>query len=104
MNDLLETALTAHGGLHRWNKIKSIRVNASISGAFWSLKHQDGALQNIRFDVDTTRQHLTMDFVGEDKRSVFEPDRVEIQRGDGELIDTRDNPEKSFEGQQFESL
>jgi hypothetical protein len=103
MNDLLETALTAHGGLRRWNEIKSITVNASISGAFWSVKHQADALQNIRFVVDTTRQRLAMDFVGQDKRSVFEPDRVEIHRAGGELIDARDNPEKSFEGQHFES-
>jgi hypothetical protein len=103
MNDLLETALTAHGGLDRWNEIKSITVNASISGAFWSVKHQGDALQNVCFEVATTQQRLRMDFVGQDKRSVFEPDRVEIQRDDGELIDARDNPEKSFEGQQFES-
>lgn len=103
MNDLLQSALTAHGGLDRWNTIKSITVNASITGAFWSVKHQGDALKNIRFEVDTTRQRLTMDFVGQDKRSVFEPDRVQMQRGDGELIDARDNPEKSFEAQQFET-
>jgi hypothetical protein len=102
MNDLLETALSAHGGLGRWNKIKSITVSASITGAFWYIKHQGDAMRNIRFEVDTTRQRLTMDFTGQDKRSVFQPGRVEIRRGDGELIDARDDPEKSFEGHQFE--
>jgi hypothetical protein len=103
MNDLLESAITAHGGLDRWNKIKSITVNASITGAFWSVKNQGDALKNVRFEVDTTRQRLTMDFVGQDRRSVFEPGRVEMQRSDSALIDARDNPEKSFEGQQFET-
>ncbi|MBO0692441.1 MAG: hypothetical protein J2P58_06060 [Acidimicrobiaceae bacterium] len=103
MNDLLETAVAAHGGLDRWDKITSITVSASITGAFWYVKHQGDALQNVRFEVDTTRQRLAMDFVGQDKRSVFEPDRVEMQRGNGELIVARDNPERSFDDQQFES-
>ena len=103
MNDLVESALTAHGGLNRWNKIKSITVSASITGTFWSVKHQGDALKDIRFEADTTRQRLAMDFIGQDKRTVFEPDRVEMQRSNGELIDARANPEKSFEGQLFES-
>jgi hypothetical protein len=103
MNNLLESAITAHGGLDRWNQVKSITVDASITGAVWHVKNQGDALKNIRFEVDTTRQLLAIDFVGQDKRSVFEPHRVEIQHGDGGLIDERDDPEKSFEGHQFET-
>ncbi len=44
-----------------------------------------------------------MDFAGQDKRTVFEPDKVEKQHSDGRLIEARDNPEASFAGQQFES-
>ena len=103
MNDLLETALAAHGGLDRWSEVKAITVDASITGAFWYLKNQGDALKAIRFEVDTTRQRLTMDYVGQDKRSVYEPSRVEMQRNDGELIDKPDNPEKSFDGHQRET-
>jgi hypothetical protein len=103
MLDLLESAVAAHGGLDRWNKVKSIAVDASITGAFWSFKNQSDALKDVRFEVDTTRERLTMDFVGQDKRSVFEPFRVEVQRSGGELIEARDDPEKSFEGHQFET-
>ena len=45
MNDLLEVAVAAHGGLDRWNQVKSITVGASITGALWSLKGQDDALK-----------------------------------------------------------
>lgn len=103
MNDLLESAITAHGGLDRWNKIRSITVHASITGAFWHVKHQGDAMKNIRFEVDTTRQRLTMDFPGQDKRSVFEPGRVEMQRSDGRVTGARDDPEESFAGQQFQT-
>ena len=41
-----------------------------------------------------------MDFPGQDKRSVFEPNRVEMQRRDGTVVATRDDPEASFRGQE----
>ena len=103
MSDLLESAVAAHGGLDRWNQVKSITVDASITGALWYVKRKGDALKDVRFEVDTTRQLLTMDFVGQDKRSVFEPLRVVIQRRDGTLIDARDDPERSFDGHQLES-
>jgi hypothetical protein len=103
MNDLLESAVAAHGGLDRWNQVKSITVGASITGTFWHVKSKGDALRDVRLEVDTPRERLAMDFAGEDKRSVFEPHRVVIQRRDGVLIDTRDDPERSFDGQQFET-
>ena len=103
MNDLLDSAAAAHGGMDKWNQVKSISVDASITGAVWSVKNQGDALKDVRFEVDTTRERLTMDFVGQDRQSVFEPDRVEIRHSDGGLIDARDEPEKAFEGHQFET-
>jgi hypothetical protein len=103
MNDLLERAVAAHGGVERWNQVKSINGDASITGALWSVKGKGDALKDVRFEVDTARQLLTMDFVGQDKRSVFEPLRVVIQRRDGTLIDARDEPERSFDGHQLET-
>lgn len=44
-----------------------------------------------------------MDFPGHGKRSIFEPDRIVIEKRDGTVIDARDGPEKSFEGQQRET-
>ena len=78
MNNLLERAVAAHGGLDRWNQVNSITVGASITGALWHVKGKVDALKDVRFEVDTKRQLLTMDYVGQDKRSVFEPHRVVI--------------------------
>jgi hypothetical protein len=103
MNDLLDNAVAAHGSLDRWNQVKSITVDASINGALWYLKGKPDALKDVRFEVDTTRERLTMDFVGQDKRSVFEPSRVEMQGRDGALIGARDEPERSFDGHQLET-
>ncbi|WP_433195895.1 hypothetical protein ACQP1G_42700 [Nocardia sp. CA-107356] len=103
MNDLLANAVAAHGGVDRWNRIHTIAVDAAITGAFWQIKGQGDALRNIRFEVDTTRELLTMDFVGQDRRSVFEPDRVVLQQPVGTVVDARDDPERSFDGHQFET-
>ena len=98
MNDLLDSAVTAHGGLDRWNQVKSITFDASITGAFWHLKGKGDALKDVRLEVDTRRQLVTIEFAAQDKRSVFEPHRVVVQRSDGALIEARDDPERSFDG------
>ena len=103
MNDLLESAIAAHGGIDRWSQVTAITVNASVTGALFHVKGKPDALKDVRFEADTKRQLLTMDYVGQDKQSVFEPSRVVIQRRDGELIDAPDEPEGSFGGHQLET-
>lgn len=103
MNSLLDSALAAHGGLERWNQVKSITFDASITGAFWHLKDKGDALKDVRLEVDTKRQLVTIEFLGQDKQAVFEPGRVVVQRSDGAVIDARDDPERSFDGHQFET-
>jgi hypothetical protein len=100
MNELLELAVKAHGGLDLWNKVKSVKIAASITGAIWFVKSKGDVLKNIVTTIDTKKERVAMDFPGQNKRSTFEPTRVTIEQNDGTLIDARDNPEKSFEGQQ----
>jgi hypothetical protein len=38
MNDLLQVAVNAHGGLERWNQLKTVKASVSITGAIWQLK------------------------------------------------------------------
>jgi hypothetical protein len=103
MNDLLDSAVAAHGGLDRWNQVRLITFDASVTGAFWYLKGQGDALKDVRLQVDTTRQRVAIEFAGQDKRAVFEPRRVVVQRRDGTLIEARDEPERSFDGHQFQT-
>ena len=99
MNDLLQTAVNAHGGLKRWNQVKAIRVAASITGAIWFVKGQGDCLKNIVMTTSTTREHMLTEFPGQDKRFVFEPERIVMGRKDGTIIQARDHPEASFAGQ-----
>lgn len=100
MTELLDLAIKAHGGLDRWNKVNSIKVAASITGAIWFVKSKGDVLKNIITTIDTKKERVTMDFPGQNKHSTFEPARVAIEKNDGSVIEARDNPEKSFEGQQ----
>jgi hypothetical protein len=103
MNELLSLAVKAHGGLERWNKVKSIKVAASITGAIWYVKGKGDFLKNVVLTADTRNERLTVDFPGQGKRAIFTPSRIAIETANGALIEARDNPEKSFEGQQRET-
>jgi hypothetical protein len=103
MSELLNLAIKAHGGLDRWNKVKAIKVAASITGAIWYVKSRPDVLKNVVLTAETRNERVTVDFPGQDKRAVFEPSRVVIERVSGTLIEARDDPEKSFEGQQRET-
>lgn len=100
MNELLKLAVTAHGGLERWNKVRAIKVVASITGGIWYVKGKGAFLKSVVLTAETQKERLTVDFPGQDKRAIFEPGRIVIEKVDGTLIEARDNPIKSFEGQQ----
>jgi len=103
MSDLLDLAVKAHGGLERWNKVTSVKVAASITGAIWFVKSKGDVLKDVIMTIATQEERLTTEFPGQDKRSIFEPARIVIEKMDGTLIDARNDPEKSFQGQQRET-
>jgi hypothetical protein len=102
MKDLLELAVTAHGGIHRWNQIDRIKVNASITGGIWYVRGKPDALKDVIIEADAHRQHLTMDFLGKSKRSIFEPNRVVIEE-QGRELQSRDHPATSMKGKTLET-
>jgi hypothetical protein len=103
MNEVLKLAVEAHGGLDRWNKVKAIKVVAAVTCGIWYVKGKPDFLKNVVLTAETRKEHLTVDFPGQDKRAIFEPNRIVIEKVDGTLIEARDNPVKSFEGQQRET-
>jgi hypothetical protein len=103
MNELLQLALKAHGGLERWNKVESIKMQASVTGAIWYVKGKSDYLKNIVMTADAKTERVITEFPGQNKRSIFAPNRIVVEKLNGTLIETRDNPEKSFEGQKRET-
>ena len=99
MNDLLQKAVDAHGGLNRWNEISKITVAASMTGAIWFVKGQGDYLKDVVMTIDTTKEKLVTDFPGQDKRFTFEPNRVVMTKRDGTILQERGDLEESFKGQ-----
>jgi hypothetical protein len=45
MNDLLNLAVEAHGGLKRWSRVEAVTVAASITGEIWQTKSKPDYLK-----------------------------------------------------------
>lgn len=97
MNELLKTAIEAHGGLQRWEKVKAIHLEASITGAIWHVKSRPDILKHVEVIAETQAERLTMTFPGENKQTIFEPRLVTIDIG-GEDPALYNNPVNSFNG------
>ena len=98
MKDLLEVAVAAHGGMNRWNQISKVKVHASITGAIWFVKGKGDVLKDVVIEAETHKEHLTMDFPRQNKRSIFDPNRIVIETEDGKALQSRNDPKNSFSG------
>ncbi|WP_219837017.1 hypothetical protein [Paenibacillus sp. R14(2021)] len=100
MNELLDLAVKAHGGLERWKQISKISARTSGKGALWHLKGNPGLLDDYKLEINTREQHVVLEgFSAVDKRSVFTPERVTIESiATGETLLFRDNPRAAFDG------
>jgi hypothetical protein len=78
--------------------VEAVTVAASITGEIWQTKSKPDYLKNVIFNAETKRERVTMDFPGQDKRSVFEPNRVEIERRDGTVPQPATIPKRHFRG------
>jgi hypothetical protein len=96
---LLHEAMRAHGGLDRWNEISSVQLHASITGAVWHLKGRPDVLENVTVTAETKRERLTMDFPGQNRRTIFTPERIVVETAAGTQIEARDDPISHFAGQ-----
>ena len=104
MNDLLETAIEAHGGLARWKELHSVTARLTQGGALWALKGQAGVLDDVVVTASLHQERASHHpFGGADRRSAFSPERVAILSGDGTVLEALDQPRASFAGHTLES-
>jgi hypothetical protein len=98
MNELLQVAVDAHGGLERWNQLKTVKASVSITGAIWQVKGKPDVLKDVSIEAELHNQRLTTQYNGQGKRTVFEPNRIAIRTESGRLVDSRDDPRAAFRG------
>jgi hypothetical protein len=104
MNELLELAVNAHGGLERWNQLKSVRASLSIAGGIFHLKGKPDVLKEVTIEAQLHKQILVMHYRDQQRRTTFEPELIVSETEEGQLLERRENPRASFEGHVFETL
>ncbi len=99
MTNLLDLTVAAHGGLDRFNQLKTLSVHQRLGGPLWALKGQEGALDNARLTVDLHREHVSyVPFKLPNQRTDFTPQRVAVETNEGEVVEERTNPRAAFAG------
>jgi hypothetical protein len=66
--------------------LKTVKARLSITGAIWQLKGKPDVLQDVNIDAQLQKENLTMHFSDQDKRSVFEPNRITVQTERGCIV------------------
>jgi hypothetical protein len=99
MANLKDFAITAHGGLERWNGLTTASAHLHIAGMRWPLKGQDGVQDDIDVRVELHRQFTShFPFTRPGLRTAFTATRVAIETDAGEVVEERANPRESFAG------
>jgi len=103
MDQLLKHAIEAHGGLSRWNRLRSLSGNAKIGGALWDMKGSTGVLSDVHLAAALQFQAMTLDLCPFRKRIIFTPGQVSTETEDGVLIDVRNDPRCAYSEHTSES-
>ena len=103
MTSLLKLATDAHGGVDRWNQLKTLKAHLSVTGAIWHVKGKPDVLQDIRIELPLHEQRLITHLVGQNRRFVFTPHQVSVEDEQGKLIEKRDDPRDAFAGHSAET-
>ena len=97
MNDLLERAIAAHGGMERWRSLKSAAITVVSGGQLWAEKGvvQDSTPRQLTISLHEEKTSL-FPFGQPDWSMTFTPNRVAIQTVTGAIIAERVDPRASF--------
>ncbi len=103
MNALLKLAVDAHGGLARWNQLKTITASMSITGGIWHVKGRPDVLKDIVVETSLHEEKVVTRYRDQNRRTIFTPREIVSESEDGKLFERRANPRSSFEGQTLET-
>ena len=98
MSELLKSALAAHGGLDRWDKLRSIRATLSVSGALFASKGRAGQLEGIEIEAQLHEQKVVTYIAGKKRRWVFQPNSIVVEADSGKNLAEHFYPRRSFQG------
>lgn len=97
--NLLEEVLEAHGGVERWSTTKRITARERVGGLLPRTRMPGNRFADAKVTVDVDERRVSFDpFPGPGRIGVFEPGQVRIETADGEVLESRIDPRRSFSG------
>ena len=104
MSELRDLVIDAHGGIARWNKVKTVDGDMSITGGLWARKGWPDALKDVHVTAAAGKQWISYwRFIGEGMGSSCTPDHTVIETLDGKPVKDRRNPRAAFDGHTVET-
>jgi len=103
MSTLLEDVLEAHGGLQRWQQIRSLQAELSIGGLLWDLKCRSKSVAKMTIHASVHEQHIEIHLEADKKRIYFSPQEVRVETEDGIPFEQRSDVRADFKGQSLRS-
>jgi hypothetical protein len=99
MSTLVDLAISAHGGMGRWERLSTVSAHLRVGGALWALKGKEGLMGDANFEAELHRERASFwPFQSPDGRTAFTPDRVAIETTGGVVLDERHDRHSSFAG------
>jgi hypothetical protein len=102
MSKLLDAVLDAHGGLSRWQPFDQVEATIVTGGEFWAMKGVEQDSSPRRMVAALGHEWSSLHPYGApDQRTSFTPDRIAVEKLDGEVLAERRDPRSSFAGHEF---
>jgi hypothetical protein len=104
LGSLAQLAIDAAGGLDRWRRFGNVSARQISGGVLWSLKHQQGVIDDTRVGVDLRKERAShQPFGARNLRTSFQPHRVAIEITEGRTVEELARPRDSFKGHSLET-
>ncbi|RDJ26959.1 hypothetical protein DWF00_01950 [Bosea caraganae] len=104
-NALLTEALTAHGGVERWRTYNGLSSTIVPGGRLWGLKGIDMPPIPRVATTELRRQWMSVTPFGDpDWTMTWQPEKVVIETGAGDVIAERESPREAFAGHAYDTL
>src|SRR5260370_25341895 len=97
MNDLLNLAMKAHGGLERWKQVRNMQAKVTLNGTLWRIKGRPDGLSGVVMRLNTKQPDLTITpFPKPGTAGHFTPHRVLVEDTNGTVVSEFKNTQDSL--------
>ncbi|RKR92304.1 hypothetical protein BDK92_6742 [Micromonospora pisi] len=100
MDALLEHVLKANGGLDHWKSLSTLNARITYGGPFWEFKGHADFVGTETVEASLQNEHIRHVQESTGRTTVFDraANRVTVSDADGRVIETLDDPRRTFAG------